>query len=57
MEILNVFLDNLQTGKLEYKFPMKISQQSVWIIEDNKTNINLGAFLLSEKNLGTNYTL
>lgn len=54
MENLNIFPDSLQTDKLEYKFAMKMSLQSGWIIEDNKTNINLGAFLLSKKILETN---
>lgn len=53
--MLNIFLDNLETEKLEYKSATKMSLQSGWIREDNKTNINLGAFLLSEKILETNY--
>lgn len=57
MESLNIFPDSLQTDKLEYKFAMKTSLQSGWIIDDNKTNINLGAFLLSKKILETNYIL
>lgn len=52
----NICSDNLWTDKLEYEFAMKMSLQSGWIIED-KTNINLGAFLLSENILEANYIL
>lgn len=32
MEILYIFADNLRMDKLEYKFAMKMSLQSGWII-------------------------
>lgn len=44
-----IFPDNLRTDKLEYKSSGKTSLQSGWIIEDNKTNINFGTFLLRDK--------
>lgn len=56
MEMLNIFSENLWTDKLEYEFAMKMSLQIGWIIED-KTNINLGAFLPSENILEANYIL
>lgn len=56
MEVLYIFPDDLWTDKLEYEFAMKMSLQSGWIIEDT-TNINLGAFLLSENILEANYIL
>lgn len=56
MEVLYIFPDDLWTDKLEYEFAMKMSLQSGWIIEDT-TNINLGAFLLSENILEAHYIL
>lgn len=56
MEMLYIFPDDLWTDRLEYEFVMKMSLESGWIIEDT-TNINLGAFLLSENILEANYIL
>lgn len=57
MEMLNIFPDNSQTHKLDNKFSMKMSLQSDWTLEDNKTNFILRAFFLSEKIWETNYEL